>query len=88
MFYPGSGVDGEFEIGCGVQLESGEIVLEPNTTNVFSFDLGYILSQTGKSHMEVPTAPGKRAVGTRAVARKASAIDVDHGVGGAEGHER
>jgi len=23
VFYPGSGVAGEFEIGCGVQLESG-----------------------------------------------------------------
>jgi len=23
VFYPGSGVDGKFEIGCGVQLESG-----------------------------------------------------------------
>ena len=29
VFYPGSGVAGEFEIGCGVQLESGGNAVTP-----------------------------------------------------------
>ena len=29
VFYPGSGVTGEFEIGCGVQLESGGNAVTP-----------------------------------------------------------
>jgi hypothetical protein len=29
VLYPGSGMDGEFEIGCGVQLESGGNAVTP-----------------------------------------------------------
>ncbi len=29
VFYPGSGVSGEFEIGCGVQMESGGNAVTP-----------------------------------------------------------